>query len=254
MSEIKKGFTLIELLVVIANIAILAAILFPVFAQAREKARSSSCLSNVKQMGTALQLYVDDYDETLPMPYLYFIDHAAAVNDATYKNYPVGQFTGILDDLYLGDMRFYTWMDALFPYVKNINMYKCPSVKNKAGYGYNAQFGNAWGSKAAWPTNPPGTALATINNTSKKVLLADTINMGGWTSFYVDPLYMWVTQSNCQANIGRAPDIVARRHNDGSNYCFCDGHAKFFKGNSGPSENGNANHYGTDNKYWDPAI
>ena len=63
----RNGFTLIELLVVIAIIAILAAILFPVFAQAREKARQTSCLSNLKQMGNALMMYVQDYDETLPM-------------------------------------------------------------------------------------------------------------------------------------------------------------------------------------------
>src|SRR5690348_14921600 len=61
-----SGFTLIELLVVIAIIAILAAILFPVFAQARERARMSACVSNMKQMGTALMLYVQDYDETYP--------------------------------------------------------------------------------------------------------------------------------------------------------------------------------------------
>src|SRR5476651_1758738 len=65
MKQLRKGFTLIELLVVIAIIAILAAILFPVFAQAREKARSIACLSNLRQLGTATQMYVQDYDEKL---------------------------------------------------------------------------------------------------------------------------------------------------------------------------------------------
>ena len=67
----KKAFTLIELLVVIAIIAILAAILFPVFAQARDKARSSSCLSNEKQIGLGLMMYTQDYDETYPTAYMY---------------------------------------------------------------------------------------------------------------------------------------------------------------------------------------
>src|SRR5687767_7261208 len=66
-SGTRRGFTLIELLVVIAIIAILAAILFPVFAQAREKARAISCLSNTKQLALAVQMYVQDYDEVLPM-------------------------------------------------------------------------------------------------------------------------------------------------------------------------------------------
>ncbi|MFP3905369.1 MAG: type II secretion system protein, partial [Armatimonadota bacterium] len=66
-----KGFTLIELLVVIAIIAILAAILFPVFARAQDKARQTACLSNQKQLGTALMMYANDYDNTLPSSYYY---------------------------------------------------------------------------------------------------------------------------------------------------------------------------------------
>lgn len=96
----RRGFTLIELLVVIAIIAILAAILFPVFAQAREAARKTSCLSNMKQLGLATLLYVQDYDETFPM------------------------------NLYFGDTPFpcvYTAWTAIIPYSKNTQFYACPS-------------------------------------------------------------------------------------------------------------------------------
>jgi len=131
----KKGFTLIELLVVIAIIAILAAILFPVFAQAREKARSSSCLSNTKQLGTALQLYVDDYDETFPLKTS--LDVNSKPSDTSYPYY---EFIakGYGGDWWHGGPQYATWLDAIFPYVKNINMYKCPSGSKKCfGYGYN---------------------------------------------------------------------------------------------------------------------
>src|SRR5437588_7782155 len=104
----RKGFTLIELLVVIAIIAILAAILFPVFAQAREKARSASCLSNIKQVTLAWQMYLQDYDEVM-------VPHWAA--DTAY---------GSLN-----------WPKLTEPYIKNWQVYRCPSAPDPQ---------NIWGS------------------------------------------------------------------------------------------------------------
>jgi len=103
----KRGFTLIELLVVIAIIAILAAILFPVFAKAREKARQGSCLSNHKQVGVALMQYVQDYDETYPLSYYY-------VNPA------VG-----------GPGGYFHWSYTAQPYIKNWQIFVCPSDRNR---------------------------------------------------------------------------------------------------------------------------
>ncbi|HEV2472444.1 MAG TPA: prepilin-type N-terminal cleavage/methylation domain-containing protein, partial [Chthonomonadales bacterium] len=103
----QRGFTLIELLVVIAIIAILAAILFPVFAQAREKARSISCLSNTKQSGLALNMYVQDYDETFPIN-LYLGTDASGNPNCTM-----------------------TYYQELAPYQKNEQIYQCPSDGNK---------------------------------------------------------------------------------------------------------------------------
>ncbi len=102
-----KGFTLIELLVVIAIIAILAAILFPVFAQAREKARGISCLSNNKQIGLAFMQYVQDYDET----------------------FPPSRFTTTKNDT---SGRYMPWSVNIQPYVKNVDIYKCPSDNTPA--------------------------------------------------------------------------------------------------------------------------
>ena len=113
----RHGFTLIELLVVITIIAILAAILFPVFAQARDKARMSSCGSNARQLATGVLLYVQDYDEMLPM---------ACIYDAP---------TTAPNRMYMGQIK---------PYVKNESIYLCPSAEN-------AVYGEFWASRTAIP-------------------------------------------------------------------------------------------------------
>jgi prepilin-type N-terminal cleavage/methylation domain-containing protein/prepilin-type processing-associated H-X9-DG protein len=109
MSKHKSAFTLIELLVVIAIIAILAAILFPVFAQAREKARSTSCLSNVKQLTLGLVMYCQDYDESFPQ-----WDWAKSYNGGSGVGTERNNATSL-------------WLNAVYPFVKNTQIYKCPS-------------------------------------------------------------------------------------------------------------------------------
>src|SRR5438046_3137064 len=107
----RAAFTLIELLVVIAIIAILSAILFPVFAQARDKARSTACLSNMRQIGTAITMYVQDYDERVFFRSTANID-STRIHTATSGN-PL------------------KWWNMLMPYVKNGQVYQCPSDSPK---------------------------------------------------------------------------------------------------------------------------
>lgn len=123
-NDVKRGFTLIELLVVIAIIAILAAILFPVFARARENARKSSCQNNLKQLALGFKQYINDFDERYPL---------VAVT--------AGSATGVPP---------YGWADALQPYIKNTQVYQCPSdtaegaddprVEGYTDYWYNKNF------------------------------------------------------------------------------------------------------------------
>jgi prepilin-type N-terminal cleavage/methylation domain-containing protein/prepilin-type processing-associated H-X9-DG protein len=133
----RSAFTLIELLVVIAIIAILAAILFPVFAQAREKARTTTCVSNGKQMGTALMMYAQDYDERLPRVY--------TANFGPVNNGPRD------------------WKQDIEPYVKNRDVFRCPTRATQwPGYGYNV-----------WFATSSGVALAEIEFVAKQILIAD---------------------------------------------------------------------------------
>ena len=125
MSTEKRAFTLIELLVVIAIIAILAAILFPVFAQAREKARATSCLSNMKQVNTAWQMYLQDYDEVM-VPFW-----ITNVGDPNLTAAGLGQQ--------------WWWPKLTEPYIKNWAIHRCPSAPDPSGVwggGPNAWYGN----------------------------------------------------------------------------------------------------------------
>src|SRR5690606_13298398 len=104
----KRGFTLIELLVVIAIISILAAILFPVFARARENARRASCMSNLKQIGLGIMMYTQDYDETYP--------RCLQIDAATPP-----------DDIRWVSGNYWVWQQMIQPYVKNYQIFRCPS-------------------------------------------------------------------------------------------------------------------------------
>src|SRR5438309_153039 len=114
------GFTLIELLVVIAIIAILAAILFPVFAQAREMARKASCQSNLKQLGTGMTMYVQDYDETYPAP-----GGPGAYGAGNFYVFPPTANTPTPSPT---SLRWQLWGQTLQPYIKNYGVFQCPSV------------------------------------------------------------------------------------------------------------------------------
>ncbi|MBQ7256648.1 MAG: DUF1559 domain-containing protein [Abditibacteriota bacterium] len=229
----KKGFTLIELLVVIAIIAILAAILFPVFAQAREKARQTSCLSNCKQIGTALQLYVDDYDETVPL--MWYNSNPFP----TDNSYPCCMFT-TMDFIYGGPALWTTWMDAIFPYVKNRNIFICPSGgKNLAGYGYN---GNLVGGYTVWTQeNAKPINLAQINNSSQLTFIGDTLQGGTYSAMPLSSALIYAYKKNIN------------RHISGMNWTFCDSHAKYYKDSAGPASAPN-DWICAGNVWWDPAA
>ncbi len=200
----RKGFTLIELLVVIAIIAILAAILFPVFARAREKARQSNCLSNVKQITLGIMMYVQDYDEMYPRIY-----RNASPGTMTY---PGGRAsTGLM------------WYGVIYPYVKNIQIFNCPSWSYRWSGNYTGKF--AYG--MSYRVGNGSTLLADVKSPATTILLADSYEDPGVSS----QSYYVTKNPVMDGSLYRS--VIPDRHNDGANFGLCDGHSKWLKVNYG---------------------
>jgi prepilin-type N-terminal cleavage/methylation domain-containing protein/prepilin-type processing-associated H-X9-DG protein len=181
----RRGFTLIELLVVIAIIAVLAGILLPVFAKARERGRQTSCLSNLRQLTTAGTLYADDYD-------------------GYYSRGQFAPFTSV-----------HTWVNALEPYVKNSQVFVCPTAQTGPGrysYGYNIAY---WGG-GDWLDGMHGINDQYPVHESNVPLPAETLWMVDFERYWGCGLVYGIEEPTY-------------RHHEGANCAFVDGHVKLRK-------------------------
>jgi len=215
-----KGFTLIELLVVIAIIAILAAILFPVFAQAREKARASTCLSNSKQLALAVVMYAEDYDEVLPKT----ADPDRGGGGASLNN---GSWSMVM---------------ALDPYTKNRKIFTCPSV-TKEVYLDVTPSNRLWNGiifeTANVDTATSAKSLAEIQNGSTVAMAVEGMANVVWNRICLSKCGWGFWPNDLDGSYNGNPKgwyVWSNAHLDGMNIPFLDGHAKFIKRSSLTSE------------------
>ena len=231
--RLKSGFTLIELLVVISIIAILASILFPVFARVRENARRSSCQSNLKQIGLGLLQYVGDYDDQMPRSFFGANPQATKIDN-------------------------YKWMDAIQPYAKSEQVFVCPSdagakyrwsgnlaagekSENYGSYGQNGAYSAA--NDAQTPPRSAGAyliSMAEISQPAQTMWAADTNNRfeangnfgiggGNWLRAVNNPTIKTNADEPRIPAGSRQLDTIIDRHLGTTNVLFCDGHVKAMK-------------------------
>ena len=209
------AFTLIELLIVITIIAILAALLFPVFAKARDKARAINCVGNQRQLALALTMYAGDHDETLPKAFF-----GAPMEPGLYR-----------------------WMEVLVPYTKNAQLLTCPTaeevvyvpntVSQYGGYVCNRGY---FGSDVpdGQPTTPPfqtfGVSFAEIAEPSQTILLGDGVPgqfQAAWNTRLAQPTQTERGPRGPQLLTAQGRGTYEARHSDGANFAWCDGHVKW---------------------------
>ena len=217
-----SGFTLIELLVVIAIIAILAAILFPVFARAREKARQSSCTSNLKQIGTAILMYLQAYDEVM----------CDTVMGRDAPDHPA---------------RTNAWTAVIMPYVKNQQLFKCPSAwwgssamgswgQIQGGYGgmrevmgYNGSLGYRaadWGGDPNLDAPGHGQPIAAMTAPAENILVSDATNWNTVREYWERTDNSGSPTPGIAQEYNHAYYVIDSRHNGQANCAFADGHVK----------------------------
>jgi prepilin-type N-terminal cleavage/methylation domain-containing protein/prepilin-type processing-associated H-X9-DG protein len=251
----RRAFTLIELLVVIAIIAILAAILFPVFAQARAKARQTTCLSNQKQLGTSLMMYLQDYDEVFPLAFGTRADGSWRVG--TYSPFPPNWRPGSSQS-YI-DHGIVTWASAIFPYVKSYGVYRCPegSVNPLAGVDYTNPVVTPQAVSYEYNSVLMGSSQAALTFPADVLLLWEKpakdapLGLIGFTfpldcptanaaCTYVAASGVGCATGNGSKNLWFGPIPSQWLHSGGQNFAYADGHAKFVKfGNTSPTANTN---------------
>lgn len=215
----RRGFTLIELLIVIAIIAILAAILFPVFAKARENARRASCQSNLKQIGLGITMYAQDYDERLPMQSDNGVGGATSI--INFADPTVGQSPNSLNVYY-----------AIYPYTRSWQILTCPSAtpgaapynpyqpnsNSAASYSVNGVFFDS--NNAGGGVSSSRMPLSAINQPSSRIFLQERNSVYNFEASYPDSAgggqfreWMYSTFSN--------------NHFSGGNLLYADGHVKW---------------------------